>query len=495
MLKLISNECSINVLSIYRYKRHAKWNQLETCEGVSANSDDGYTDEEMEEFTELMQNKNSDNVDLGIESSVSQQSDYTKLVENSAVDTVTDAGQDIGAELNDESENDASWEEEDMEGVWGMGGCKDERTDAEKSWDLSTGDQDFWAVKSEVQSKETEFYLTSNIPEQRSNIVTSLKYDTDVAEPKNDPVCDVLHHNSKCQTNIIASVKNTTSCKQTESELPDKCVMHDDDDKADTIICTGHSSPAKQIMIHDNDEADTIICTGHSSPAKQIMMHDDDEADTIICTGHSSPAKQIMMHDDDEADTIICTGHSSPAKQIMIHDNDEADTIICTGHSSPAKQIMMHDDDEADTIICTGHSSPAKQNDNENVTSNNNTLNIQSNENIDRQSDRHFTQNINNSKKHEVEKQQFVYAVNSGCLEDITGNDQSEVLSFDIQCFDEADGDMLVINDSDNENKEQLQHCKLQKPKWRPVLKRDLYPIVEHLQLSLEEVCIFILCL
>ncbi|XP_041362114.1 tRNA-splicing endonuclease subunit Sen2-like [Gigantopelta aegis] len=104
------------------------------------------------------------------------------------------------------------------------------------------------------------------------------------------------------------------------------------------------------------------------------------------------------------------------------------------------------------------------------------------------QNGRELKQNICDEIQLESQNLQPVDAVSSSSLEGtVTGNDQSEALSFDSSCFDETNGDVLVINDSDNENGEQERHGRSRKTKWRPVLKRDLYPVVEHLQLSLEE--------
>lgn len=60
-------------------------------------------------------------------------------------------------------------------------------------------------------------------------------------------------------------------------------------------------------------------------------------------------------------------------------------------------------------------------------------------------------------------------------------------VEYDPLCHsDDLDGDVFVMADSDEDNCKKQR--KLRKRRWRPVLKKDPYPVVEHLQLSFEEV-------
>ncbi|XP_046363040.2 tRNA-splicing endonuclease subunit Sen2-like [Haliotis rufescens] len=59
-------------------------------------------------------------------------------------------------------------------------------------------------------------------------------------------------------------------------------------------------------------------------------------------------------------------------------------------------------------------------------------------------------------------------------------------VEYDPLCHsDDLDGDVFVMADSDEDNCKKQR--KLRKRRWRPVLKKDPYPVVEHLQLSFEE--------
>ncbi|XP_067667875.1 tRNA-splicing endonuclease subunit Sen2-like [Haliotis asinina] len=75
-------------------------------------------------------------------------------------------------------------------------------------------------------------------------------------------------------------------------------------------------------------------------------------------------------------------------------------------------------------------------------------------------------------------------SMQQGSVENGQCNDLDPV-EYDPLCHsDDLDGDVFVMADSDDN---QTRHRKTRKKKWRPVLKKDPYPVVEHLLLSFEE--------